>query len=333
MLKKEDFLVIIGASAGGLPATTKLLSLIDPNIDAAIGIVLHLPETADSRIFIDRLQRSTSLRCRLASDRLALKKGHVYLAPAGYHMLIKDGEIMLGNGPAEGRWRPSINASLRSAAAAWDSHSIGIVLTGMLDDGAVGMDAIRQCGGYTIVQDPLEADYPNMPLAVLDKMKVDACLSIAQIPAALEKHMTSPPARTNVPEMIQAENSILEEVATETDRLRPLGALSLFSCPECGGGLWEMSNGLVSRYRCHIGHGYTEPELLQGQEQATESTLWVALRIMEEKRNLLQKIAKREQEQGMNSLSENHLKKADELHGHIGRLKELIFTEKRTGAE
>jgi two-component system chemotaxis response regulator CheB len=200
----------------------------------------------------------------------------------------------------------------------------------MLDDGAVGMDAIRRSGGYTIVQDPEEADYPNMPRAVLNKMKVDRCLPLAGIPSAIMELITSDPASKPVPEDLRIENELLEQVATEADRLRPLGEPSLFSCPECGGGLWEIKSGAVTRYRCHIGHGYTDHELLQGQQNNVESTLWVALRVMEEKRNLLQKIAGTEREQGLNSLSQDHYRRAGEMHGHIDRLKELIFAEKRS---
>src|SRR5260221_1620417 len=208
MLEKNDFIIIIGASAGGLSATARLLSLLDPDIPAAICVVLHLPENSEGAIFLARLQRDSALPCKMASDQLPLENGQVYLAPAGYHMLIKDGEIALGNGPAEGRWRPSINASLRSAAVAWNSHSIGIVLTGMLDDGAVGMDAIRRCGGFTIVQDPKEADYPNMPLAVLHKMEVNRCIPLSSIPAAIEEHLLSNPRPSPVPEDIRLENRI-----------------------------------------------------------------------------------------------------------------------------
>jgi two-component system chemotaxis response regulator CheB len=330
MREKKDFLIIIGASAGGLTAIAKLLSRLSPGIPAVIGVVLHLPENAESQLFLAKLNSSSALPCHLATDHLPVKNGHVYLAPAGYHMLLKEKEIVLGNGPAEGRWRPSINASFRSAAAAGNSHCIGIILTGMLDDGAVGMDAIRRCGGYTIVQDPVEADYPNMPLAVLHKMKVDRCLSLADIPSAITEFIATNPPSQSVPDDIRIENDLLEQVATEADRLRPLGEPSLFSCPECGGGLWEIKSGDVIRYRCHIGHGYTDHELLQGQQNDIESTLWVALRVMEEKRNLLQKIARTEKEQGLNALSEDHYRRAGEMHHHVDRLKELIFAEKRS---
>jgi len=330
MREKEDFLIIIGASAGGLTAVANLLSQLKPGIPAVIGVVLHLPEKAESELFLARLKRSSVLPCHLAAHHLPVRNGHVYLAPAGYHMLLKEKETLLGNGPAEGRWRPSIDASFRSAAAAGNSHCIGIILTGMLDDGAIGMDAIRRCGGYTIVQDPDEADYPNMPLAVLNKMKVDRCLPLAGIPSAITEFIASNPAPKPVPEDIRIENEMLEQVATEADRLRQLGEPSLFSCPDCGGGLWEIKSGTVTRYRCHIGHSYTEQDLLQGQQNDIESTLWVALRVMEEKRNLLQKIARTEKEQGLNALSEDHYRRAGEMHHHVDRLKELIFAEKRS---
>jgi two-component system chemotaxis response regulator CheB len=329
MSNKQDYLVVIGASAGGLKAIGGILSRLRPDFPAAVAVVLHVPERSESSLFLAKLQKATSLPCRLGANDILLEPGHIYLAPAGYHMLINDGHILLGRGPAEGRWRPSINATLRSAATARDSHAIGIILTGMLDDGMLGMDAIRRCGGFTIVQDPDEADYPNMPTAVLDNMEVDECLPLEAIAAVLETYIQSNPARADVPPDISMENSILEQAATATDKLQTLGRPSLLSCPDCGGNLWEIDKGQVRHYRCHIGHSYTEQELLKGQGDEIEKTLWVALRIMEEKRNLLEKIARKEEEQGLSVLSEDHYRRAQELHLHVDRLKDLIFQENK----
>jgi two-component system, chemotaxis family, protein-glutamate methylesterase/glutaminase len=329
MPSKTGFVIIIGASAGGMRAIAQLLRLFPTDMPAAIGVVIHLPRDSDPGVFQSRLQKSTVWPCEVAADHMVLEDGHIYLAPAGFHMLIREEEIVLGEGPAEGRWKPSIDATLRSAAATWDSHCVGIILTGMLDDGTVGMEAVQRCGGHTLVQDPEEADYPEMPLSVIEQVKVDGCLPLRSIPGAVEDYLRSAPRRMTAPEDILLENKISERVATKIDDLPALGDRSLFSCPECGGGLWEIREGHICRYRCHIGHTFTEKELLEAQETMTEKTLWVALRTMEEKRKLLEKIARREKQQGMQTLASEYRDRSLEMNKHIERLKAIIFEQQR----
>lgn len=324
-LQPDDFLIVIGASAGGMSAIGKLLSRFTPDIPAAIVIVIHLPPEENADIFVARLQSQTTLSCQTATHNLRLHRGKAYFAPAGRHTIIKEDHIVLTMGPAEGRWRPSIDTTMRSAAASWNSHAIGIILTGMLDDGMVGMEAIQRCGGVTLVQDPNEAEYPNMPLAVIKNQTSSWCGPLNQIPHTLQTYLQQNPQRTEVPEDIRIESSILEHTNTEIDNLPKLGEHSLFSCPDCGGGLWEIKNGHAARYRCHIGHSYTETDLLQRQGQDVEKSLWVALRTMEEKRKLLVKIADKEEEQGLHALSRDHKSRAKELQQSIEHLKTLIF--------
>lgn len=188
-------MIVIGASAGGMPAIGKLLSTLGQDIPAAIAIVIHLPDEENTDMFVSRLQKQTSLLCQTATDDMPLHQGDIYFAPTGRHMLIKKNRILLGSGPAEGHWRPSIDSTMRSAAAAWDSHAIGIVLTGMLDDGTAGMEAIQRCGGYTLIQDPNEADYPEMPLSVSRKINVDWCGSLDSLHEPLLNHLKKNPAR------------------------------------------------------------------------------------------------------------------------------------------
>ncbi|MBS1606701.1 MAG: chemotaxis protein CheB [Bacteroidetes bacterium] len=194
-LKPDNFLIVIGASAGGMPAIGKLLSNLGQDIPAAIAIVIHLPSQENTDMFVARLQKKTALPCQTATNDMPLNKGEVYFAPAGKHLLIKKDRIILGNGPIVGRWRPSIDSTMRSAAASWDSHAVGIILTGMLDDGTTGMEAIQRCGGYTIIQDPNEAEYPDMPLSVSRNIDVDWCGSLNKLHEPLLHHLKKiPPA-------------------------------------------------------------------------------------------------------------------------------------------
>jgi len=333
MDENDGFVVVIGASAGGMRAIGAILPGLPAEIPASIIIVMHIPRSDDSRLFLARLQMMTHLPCHIAGEEMPLRPGHVYFAPADFHTLIGKGSITLGKGPEEGFWRPSIDTTMRSAAVAYDSRCIAIVLTGMLDDGTAGMEAVKRCGGYTLVQDPEEADYPDMPRSVLRQLQPDGCLPLSGIPAAILDYLRRDPAAAPVPEDLRFENSLNQQTATAVENLPLLGNHTLYSCPECGGGLWEMKNGDLLRYRCHIGHSYTYRDLLEGQKHSIDQTLWVALRIMEEKHALLKNIAAREEQQGLYVLSKEHSIRAEELASYIGRLKAILYGLQQSGNE
>jgi hypothetical protein len=140
----------------------------------------------------------------MSAALLCASKGWIPAA-ANHHLLVKKNKIILGSGPEENRWRPSIDVLFRSAAVAYNTRAIGVVLTGSLDDGTNGMDAIKRSGGITIVQDPNEAEYPDMPLSVLNAMEVDHCIPLSQmgdvifdITQTKRKEKASMPARIAV---------------------------------------------------------------------------------------------------------------------------------------
>ena len=174
---------------------------------------------------------------------------------------------MLGHGPPENRHRPSIDVLFRSAAATWDSAVTGIILTGMLTDGVAGMNAIRRSGGTCIVQDPIEAEYEDMPQAVLKVLQPDYCISIKKMGSALDTIMkNSEPFKTrDIPDDVKAEASLAERAITRINDMDELGSQSIYTCPDCGGALWEIDNDGVTRFRCFTGHAYNEKDLLQKQ--------------------------------------------------------------------
>jgi two-component system chemotaxis response regulator CheB len=331
MWQKDGYLIVIGASAGGMNAIRQLLAGISPAINAAVCIVLHVSPKGSSDLFVERLQKSTAMPCSIAADDLPLEKGHVYLAAADYHMIIKNDKLLLGKGPAESRWRPSIDVAMRSAAVAWDTHSIGIVLSGLLNDGVAGMDAIKRCGGFTIVQDPLEAEYPDMPQATLNRVPTDRCVSLSAMGDILEAHISAAIPRGEPPGDIREEAILAEQVASHIDHMRDISDRhTYYTCPDCGGGLWEIRNGKIVRYRCHIGHTFTESDLLDSQAQKIEDTLWIALRMMEERRHLLLNMAGKDEKRGYQVLAGQHEERAREVALHIERLKEFLFANQKT---
>ena len=248
---EPKFVVVIGASAGGLTALEELASQLTPGMKASFLVVLHLSRKGIGDFLVHKLQKRTSLHCTIPKNGDPLLEDHIYIAPPDHHLLVKKGSIIIGLGPEENRWRPSIDVLFRSAAAAYNGHTIGIVLTGMLDDGTAGMQAIKKTGGTGIVQDPNEAEYPDMPLSVMNNMEIDYCLSLAEMGAVLQKITGDAEViTTSIPPEIKAESEIAEKVATGIENVAALGDKSLYACPDCGGGLWHIQENAISRYRC-----------------------------------------------------------------------------------
>lgn len=327
-MKEPKYIIVIGASAGGLQAVTELMAQVTEEMDAAIFVVLHSPHSAYADVLMQRLQKNSVFTCKMAENDEAFQPKHLYFAVPDRHLILKKGKIILGQGPVENRWRPSIDVLFRSAAVAYDGRVIGVILTGLLEDGVAGMQIVKECGGTCIIQDPQQAEYPDMPQSVLRYVEVDYCTSLQQIAIILQEK-TKDDVETGhpIPKRIQKEAEIAERVAIGIENMESLSnGRSPYSCPDCGGALWEIRDGGVTRYRCYTGHMYTSDELLDGKRKELEDTFWVALRILEERRNLLNKMSEEEQSKGWVKSSGNKQKRAEELETHISRLKEVLFS-------
>ena len=324
---RPEYIIVVGASAGGLNALTELVGHLKPDLNIAVFIVMHIASTSVSDFLVLRLQPHTLLKCVIAEDGMPVEQGHIYIGSSAGHLLIKENNIQIGRGPEENRWKPSIDVLFRSAAAAWSSRVIGIVLTGLLDDGTTGMIALKKSGAVCIVQDPNEAEYPDMPLSVLGAIEVDYCVPLAEIGNKITTLVSSPLRdRIPAPQEVLIEAEIAFNVVSGYSNVEKLGQKSHFACPDCGGGLWHVDeDAKIDRYRCHIGHAYTESDLALKQNEVLESTLWVALRMMEERKTLLNKMEKRNLESGFKLGAANYKKKITELDVHIEKLKEVLF--------
>ncbi|MCF0055013.1 chemotaxis protein CheB [Dyadobacter sp. CY356] len=325
MANRPRFLVVIGASAGGLNALVEMVRTLPVELDAAFCIVLHLSRKGIGDFVVHRLGKVTSLNCSMAVNGADLEKGHIYVAPPNQHLLVKEGKILLGSGPQENRFRPSIDVLFRSAAVAYTSNAIGIILSGMLDDGTSGMWAIKRSGGICIVQDPNQAEYPDMPLSVINNMEVDHVSELSDI-GELLSHIGSQDRKLEIsaPQEVILESQIAEKTAVGIDAVEQIADKSVFACPDCGGNLWKVKGDIINRYRCHIGHAYTERDLVVKQAETASSTLWVALRMMEERKHLLRKLEVDYASKGYNSLSQDHLERKDEMQRHIDTLKNML---------
>jgi two-component system chemotaxis response regulator CheB len=327
-------IVVIGTSAGGLEILNKLVEQLPEDFPASVFIVMHMATTSSADFVAKRLQKHTKLKCKAAENKELIQPGVIYVAPADHHLLISGNYIIVTQGPRENQFRPAIDPLFRSAAASYGSLVIGIILTGMLNDGTVGMDAIKRSGGIAIVQDPDEAEFPEMPLSVLSNIKVDYSAPVAEMGALLIKLIAQPIVDKNgIPEDIKLEAKIAERVMGSTEEVEKLGKKVAYTCPDCGGNLWEMTHGSVLRYRCHLGHAFSAKSLLKDMNEAMEETLWIALRMMEERKNLLTTMLDREESSAPTSWASGQRERVEDIKVHINRLREVLMNQKPEAPE
>ncbi|WP_123129158.1 chemotaxis protein CheB [Rufibacter latericius] len=323
-------IIVIGTSAGGMAVLCELMDQLPQDLPASIFIVQHLARNSNSNVLVERLNKTSKLICQVAAHEQTIENGNVYFVPQDHHLLLQKGRMLVTKGPRENLFRPAIDPLFRSAAAAYGPRVIGIVLTGMLQDGTVGMEMIKRSGGITIVQKPEEAEYPDMPLSVLNEIEVDYVVNVAEMGQLLEELVFVPSSPdAEAPEDIVYEANIAERLmldSGEIENTELMGSRSHFSCPSCGGALWEVSKGNVTHYRCHVGHAFTPEAYLNANVESIEETLWIALRMLEERRTMLSAMADQDRRKGHNYWSEAQEERANELKQHISRIRHLLMT-------
>lgn len=321
---KISKVVVIGTSAGGLNALKKLLSQLPKDFPLPILVVRHISPDASGNVLLDELNKVNTVKCQHAECGMNLEPGHLYLAPSDHHLMIgEDLKLLVTKGAQENRYRPAIDPLFRSAAVGFRTGVIGILLTGYLDDGTAGMKAVKRCGGICIVQDPKEADYPAMPKNALNNVKVDHCLPISKMGALLYQLIPQElKEREPVPEDILIETKIAERVLSDLASVNKVGDQVPFNCPGCGGVLWKVEKDSDLRYRCHVGHAYTAASLLADQTKKIEETMWTALRMFEERKNLLTTMA--QEKKGV--ASKSALERAESSQVHIDRIRAILKT-------
>lgn len=285
-------IIVMGSSQGGTGPLTEIVRSLSPDLQAAVFIVRHLPPESNNYL-VDILAKATSLPVVSASHCETIQQGTIHVAPANRHLLINTSLTFLSDGPHENMCRPAIDPLFRSAAVAYGPRVIGIVLSGELDDGTPGLQAIKECGGLAIVQDPATACSPSMPESALEDVIVDYSLPPPDIGTLINGLVRETvPADFDCPAALKKELEVLtgteEGIRTMEEgysTLIPVG------CPTCGGPLWEV-DGQVTRYRCHIGHAFTGRSVVHGLRQAEEQALYAALRALEERVRLLRKLTK-----------------------------------------
>lgn len=287
-------------------------------------VVLHI---GAHRSYLPDLLNSRGVRRAVfAQAHMVPRPGILYVAPPDTHLLLEAGRLQLFHGPKEHHARPAINPLFRSAALDAGARTIGVILTGGLDDGAAGLHAIKACGGLAIVQDPAEAAEPSMPRSAIEATEVDHVATLDAMPALLERLVRAAPAGPSppAPPWLRTEHAIFLGKKAMQD-LATIGDPSAFTCPDCGGALFEMMQGGPLRYLCHTGHAFSLRSLASAQGQATEEALWAALRALQEKEAILRRlaVAQGDAQPGSDAAS---LAEADDLRAVIGQLRELVTT-------
>lgn len=295
-------ILLLGASAGGVDALSTLCRGLPPDLPAAVLVVQHVAPTVRS-LMPDILSRAGVLPAAHARDSEPMVPGRIFIAPPDHHLLVNlDGRrLMLRRGPQENRVRPAIDALFRSAAVACGPRVVAAVLTGTLDDGTAGLVAVKACGGISVVQDPADAAWPDMPRNALQGDSPDHCVPLAGMALLFARLARSPaPARGPVPSRLLAEARVAErEVSAMVEGAEPLGKPSPLSCPGCGGVLNRIEDGRQPRFRCQIGHAYGAETLAAAQAEALEQALATAVRTHRERQTLFRQMATQAEAQGL----------------------------------
>lgn len=277
----------------------RLVQDLPEDFPAPIAVVLHVPPDARSML-PEILAGGGPLHAKRAESGERLERGKIYVAPPNRHLVIEpDGTLRTPRGPRENRHRPAVDPLFRSAAVAAGAKTIAVVLSGSLDDGTAGLLAVKQRGGIAVVQDPDDALYPGMPQSALEHVAVDHSVPIKEMGRLLSRlvrgaaALAPPPSRDMNMEAQMAE---LDPGALHNDE-RP-GKPSPYSCPDCGGVLWEIEDGDYVRYRCRVGHAFSPETMLDAQDDVLEEALWSAVKTLEESARLSSRLAATERQRG-----------------------------------
>jgi two-component system chemotaxis response regulator CheB len=219
-----------------------------------------------------------------------VRPAHLYVARPDRHLLVTGGVLLLANGPRENGFRPAVDPLFRTAAAEYGERVIGIVLSGALGDGALGLAHIKSRGGLAIVQHPEDAQFSSMPARALREVAVDYVLPAADIAPRLValagrpvEEALMPDQRPHRPDSAEAGRNLLHAAG--------LSPPSPFTCPDCGGALWEVTREGMISFTCHVGHRYTQEAVSRLHGESVERAMWRAVRVLEENAALNRRLA------------------------------------------
>lgn len=296
---------VIGGSAGSLPALLAILSSLPPDLPAAIFVAIHSSSRAGNSL-AKVVQLNTRMRTVDAQLDQETNLRTIYVAAPDRHLIVGRNHLHVTRGPKEGLHRPSINVMFRSAAASCTGRVVGILLSGLLDDGASGLWEIARHGGVTIVQDPREAPFPGMPSSALQDAPISYKLCAAEIACLLPKLING------------AEVPAMREWSHENGKgKRPFSG---FTCPECRGPLFQSRTNPIE-FECRVGHVFPLRTLIEEESSTQERKLYEAIVSLEEGADLAEYAASQKSQK---SRSENLRNEAKQLRDYAAAIRKIL---------
>jgi two-component system chemotaxis response regulator CheB len=316
-------IVVVGASSGALQAL-KFIADVPPDLPAAIFVVVHAAADGPG-LLPDIISTYSPLPVAHARDGEPIEPGRIYVAPPDYHVVIQPGFVQVARGPRENRHRPSIDVLFRSATESYGRRVVGVVLSGMLDDGSSGLAQIRARGGLGIVQDPTDALFPDMPSNALAQAGADYCVMQSGLAALLAKAVSHKLDEQNLGVTKERSEARAGEVSMNSNEYdgRP-GSPSNFSCPDCGGVLRQEEEAQSLRFRCRVGHAFSANALLSAQSDGVEQALWSALRALEEKAEMARRLKQYALQRNFQSAPHKFEQEAKKLEADAAAIRKLL---------
>jgi len=332
-------IVVIGGSAGSIEVLQTIVHSVPADFPASVFVVAHVP--SDSPTMLPTLlSKIGPLQATHPLSGERIRRRHIYVARPDHHLTIEDGNVRVLRGPRENRHRPAIDPLFRTAAREYGPRVIGVVLSGLQDDGSAGLYAVKQRGGVTIVQDPNEAMWKDMPRRAIEYVDPHYILPSCDIGPTLVQL-----ANSQKVELAMAKKNPISRKSNGRDEKRKSassrglerpdvneqsayfeegeGVPFVFACPECHGVLWELKDEKMVRFHCPVGHSYGTESLAKEMSTASESALWAAVRALEEKSALQRRVA---EGMGMDRTMSSRLldqSAADAANAHL--IRDMIF--------
>ena len=295
--------LVVGGSAGAIEALVELVAGLPADLPACVLVTVHIGGNARSNL-PRILERAGALPAAHARHGEPLGAGRIYVAPPGLHLLATRGVARLSSGPRVNRHRPAVDVMFASAARWAGPGVVATILSGMLDDGAVGSALVARAGGRVVVQDPADALFGSMPRAALSAVPGAAAIPAGRLGAVLTEVVEDARTRSGAAGGHDGKGGVQDEKGGPQMHDTRMGdgadpgylsadevRLTRMSCPECNGGLAEIELSDIRYYRCHVGHQYSPQSLEAAQREAVEAKLWAAAAALEEHAALARHLA------------------------------------------
>jgi len=320
-------IVVIGASAGGVSGLIEVARQLPADLPAAVLVTVHVGQGPSRMPQV--LSRVGPLPAAHASDGEPILPGRIYIAPPDYHLLVRNGHLELSHGPRENHTRQAIDPLFRSAARAYGPRVIGVILSGALSDGAAGLMAVVDRGGTAIVQDPAEAFMPGMPASALQAIKTELVLPLGDIARAIERltrQSESEQARGRpvMADDFERTKALIQDDMDGQEHGQRVGELTMFTCPDCGGSLWQSASQELLSFECHVGHTFSWEALVGQKSEQVETALWASVRLLVERAVLNRQLAARSRSSHGEAVAERFEEQAERDQVHADTLRELL---------